>query len=88
MFGWATLPLLDSYSVLSQILSSAREKLGSNNPGGYKNPKVDELVDKVAVWRLDEPRRLKMISEAFKLAKEDVRHHYVASAADGLGRPG
>jgi peptide/nickel transport system substrate-binding protein len=70
MFGWATLPMLDSYSVLSQILSSSREKLGSSNPGGYKNPKVDELVDKVAV-ELDEPKRLKMISEAFKLAKDD-----------------
>jgi peptide/nickel transport system substrate-binding protein len=70
MFGWATLPMLDSYSVLSQILSSSREKLGSNNPGGYKNPKVDELVDKVAV-ELDEPKRLKMISETFRLAKED-----------------
>ena len=69
MFGWATLPMLDSYSVLSQILSSARQNLGGFNPGGYKNPRVDELVDKVAV-ELNEPERLKMISETFKLAKD------------------
>ena len=71
MFGWATLPMMDAYSVLAQILSSPREKLGVFNPGGYKNPKVDELIDKISV-ELDEPKRVKMISEAFKIAKEDV----------------
>jgi peptide/nickel transport system substrate-binding protein len=70
MLGWATLPMMDSYSVLSQILSSSREQLGLYNPGGYVNPRIDELVDKVAV-ELDEEQRLQMISEAFKLAKED-----------------
>ncbi|MBD3305434.1 ABC transporter substrate-binding protein [candidate division KSB3 bacterium] len=71
MLGWATLPMMDSYSVLSQMLSSSREQLGLYNPGGYKNPRVDELVDKIAV-ELDASERQKMISEAFKLAKEDV----------------
>lgn len=70
MLGWATLPMMDSYSVLSQMLSSPREKLGLYNPGAYINPQVDELVDKIGV-ELDESKRLKMISEAFKLAKED-----------------
>jgi peptide/nickel transport system substrate-binding protein len=71
MFGWATEPMLDSYSILAQVLSSPRGKLGIRNPGGYKNPKVDELVDKIAV-ELDEPKRLKLIYEAFKMAKDDV----------------
>jgi peptide/nickel transport system substrate-binding protein len=70
MLGWATLPMMDSYSVLSQMLSSSREQFGLYNPGGYLNPRVDELVDKVAV-ELDEEQRRQMISEAFKLAKED-----------------
>jgi peptide/nickel transport system substrate-binding protein len=70
MFGWATLPILDSFHALSSILASPRGRLGVFNPGGYRNPKVDELVDKIAV-EMDEPRRLKMISEAFKLAQED-----------------
>ena len=69
--GWATLPMMDAYSVLAQILSSPREKLGVFNPGGYKNPKVDELIDKITV-ELDEPKRVKMISEAFKIAKDDI----------------
>jgi peptide/nickel transport system substrate-binding protein len=44
--------------------------MGILNPGGYKNPRVDDLIDKIAV-ELDEARRLKMISEAFKMVKED-----------------
>jgi peptide/nickel transport system substrate-binding protein len=71
MLGWATLPMMDAYSVFAQILSSPREKLGIWNPGGYKNPQVDDLIDKIGV-ELDEPKRVKMISEAFKIAKEDV----------------
>jgi peptide/nickel transport system substrate-binding protein len=70
MFGWATLPILDSFHVLSSILASPHGKLGVFNPGGYKNPKMDELVDKVSV-EMDEQKRLKMISEAFKLAQDD-----------------
>ena len=71
MFGWATEPMLDSYSILAQVLSSPRGKLGIRNPGGYKNVKLDELVDKIAV-ELDEPKRRKLIYEAFKIAKDDV----------------
>ena len=41
------------------------------NPGGYVNPQVDALVDKIGI-ELNESKRLKMISEAFKLAKEDM----------------
>ena len=70
--GYATLPLFDSYGWLSQVLSSPRKNRGNWNPGGYVNPRVDELVDKIAVGQLDEPKRLKMISEAFRLAKDDV----------------
>ncbi|MBC7121432.1 MAG: ABC transporter substrate-binding protein [Candidatus Methanosuratus sp.] len=71
LLGYATLPLFDSYGWLSQVLSSPRKNRGNWNPGGYVNLKVEELVDKISV-ELDEPRRLKMISEAFKLAKDDV----------------
>ena len=70
MIGYATLPLFDSYGWLSQVLSSKRKDRGIWNPGGYSNPRLDELVDKIAVEN-DESKRLRMISEAFKLAKED-----------------
>ena len=71
MLGYATLPLFDSYGWLSQVLFSPRKNRGNWNPGGYVNPQLEELVDKIAV-ELDEPKRLKMISEAFRLAKDDV----------------
>jgi peptide/nickel transport system substrate-binding protein len=71
MLGWASLPMMDSYSVLSQILSSPRGKFGLYNPGGYINSQVDALVDKIGM-ELNEPKRLKMISDAFKLSKENI----------------
>ncbi|MDH3668758.1 MAG: ABC transporter substrate-binding protein [Paracoccaceae bacterium] len=71
MVGWATLPMLDSYSVLSALLHTKSDRMGAWNPGGYSNPKIDELTDKVAV-ELDQAMRTAMMSEALGLAKDDV----------------
>lgn len=71
MVGWATLPMLDSYSVLSALLHSKSDKLGAWNPGGYSNPKIDELTDQVAV-ELDPAKRTAMMTEALGLARDDV----------------
>jgi peptide/nickel transport system substrate-binding protein len=71
MLGWATEPMLDSFSILAQVLSSKRDKYGVRNPGGYGNPRVDELIDKIAV-ELDETKRLKMIYETFAIVREDI----------------
>jgi peptide/nickel transport system substrate-binding protein len=71
MVGWATLPMLDSYSVLSALLHTKGDKMGAWNPGGYSTPKIDELTDMVAV-ELDSAKRTAMMSEALGLAKDDV----------------
>ncbi len=71
MVGWATLPMLDSYSVLSALLHSKEGKMGAWNPGGYSNPRIDELTDQVAV-ELDSEKREEMMTEALRIAKEDV----------------
>jgi peptide/nickel transport system substrate-binding protein len=71
MFGWATEPMLDAYSVLSALLHTPDERMGAWNPGGYSNPKIDELTQKVAV-ELDLEQREAMMTEALRLAKEDV----------------
>jgi len=71
MVGWATLPMLDSYSVLSALLHTKGDRMGAWNPGGYSNPKIDELTDKVAV-ELDQAKRTAMMSEALGMAKDDV----------------
>ena len=71
MVGWATLPMLDSYSVLSALLHTKSDRMGAWNPGGYSNAMIDELTDKVAV-ELDQAKRTAMMSEALGLAKDDV----------------
>ena len=71
MVGWATLPMLDSYSVLSALLHTRGDRMGAWNPGGYSNPKIDELTDMAAV-ELDQTKRTAMMSEALGLAKDNV----------------
>ncbi|MBB3231457.1 ABC transporter substrate-binding protein [Halomonas stenophila] len=71
MTGWATLPMLDSFSLLSQILSSPHDSYGAWNPGSYHNPEVDSLIEKIAVAQ-DEQERLAMISQAFELSQADI----------------
>jgi peptide/nickel transport system substrate-binding protein len=71
MVGWATLPMLDSYSVLSALLHTKNDRMGAWNPGGYSNPRIDELTGKVAV-ELDPAARTAMMTEALAIAKDDV----------------
>lgn len=71
MYGWATLPMLDSYSVLSALLHTPGGVYGAWNPGGYSNPKIDELTEKVAV-ELDQAKRNSMMTEALVIAKDDM----------------
>lgn len=71
MVGWATLPMLDSYSVLSALLHTPGGRMGGWNPGGYSNAKLDELTDAVAT-ELDPAKRTAMMTEALAIAKDDV----------------
>jgi peptide/nickel transport system substrate-binding protein len=71
MLGWATLPMLDGYSVLSAMLHSPDGKLGTWNPGGYANPKIDDITKKVDV-ELDEEKRRQMMIDAFAIARDEV----------------
>ena len=70
MLGWATLPMLDTYSVLSAMLHTRGDRMGAWNPGGYSNPEIDRLTQAVAV-ELDQDKRTAMMTEALKIAKED-----------------
>ncbi len=45
--------------------------MGAWNPGGYSNPEIDALAEKVAV-ELDSEKRTAMMTEALAIAKEDV----------------
>ena len=71
MLGWATLPPMDGYSVLSAILATKQGGFGGNNPNGLSDPRLDTL-NKSASTELDEPKRRAMLSEALKIAHDDA----------------
>jgi peptide/nickel transport system substrate-binding protein len=71
MLGWATLPMLDGFSVLSAMLHTPDKAMGTWNPGHYSNAEVDKLTDAVDV-EMDEAKRRDMMGQAFALAEDDV----------------
>tara|TARA_R110002020_G_scaffold34066_26_gene103759 strand:+ start:29526 stop:31073 length:1548 start_codon:yes stop_codon:yes gene_type:complete len=71
MLGWATLPMLDGFSVLSAMLATPGGEYGTFTPKGYSNAKVDELTKAVAV-EIDEEKRQALMQEALMLAKSDI----------------
>jgi len=71
MVGWATLPMLDTYSVLSALLHTPGDRMGAWNPAGYSNPEIDNLTTKIAT-ELDPEKRTAMMTEALEIARDDV----------------
>ncbi|WIY25825.1 ABC transporter substrate-binding protein [Parasedimentitalea psychrophila] len=71
MLGWATLPMLDGFSVLSAMLHTPEGQYGTWNPGGYSNPEVDRLTTAVAV-ELDADKRVEMTIAALKIADDEL----------------
>jgi len=72
LLGW-TPGSFDSWNVLGNITHcrDASGKGGQFNYGGYCNPKVDELADKILV-ESDTAKRDAMILEAFKIVHEEA----------------
>lgn len=70
MIGWANSPQLDAYVMLNSVLHTKGGKSGAWNPGGYSNPRLDELATKVSS-ELDMAKRQEMISEAFTIHRQD-----------------
>ena len=71
MLGWATLPPMDSFSVLSAIFATKSGTFGGNNPNGLSIPKLDELA-KAAGVELNEDKRRAMLTEALKIAHDQA----------------
>ncbi|MGL4495980.1 MAG: ABC transporter substrate-binding protein [Beijerinckiaceae bacterium] len=73
MLGWATLPPMDGYSVLSAIFASRKPgtAFGGNNPNGLSDPRFDDLAAKAGV-ELDEPKRRAMLTESFRIARDEM----------------
>jgi len=72
LLGW-TPGSFDSWNVLGNITHcrDASGKGGQFNYGGYCNPKVDALADKILV-ESDTAKRDAMILEAFKIVHEEA----------------
>lgn len=69
--GWATLPMLDTYSILVQMLRTKEDNSGVFNWGGWSYPELDKLTDAAAV-ELDRDTRLQMETDALKIAKDEI----------------
>jgi peptide/nickel transport system substrate-binding protein len=73
MLGWATLPPMDTYSVLSAIFATrkAGTPLGGNNPNGLADPRFDDLAQKAGV-ELDEAKRRALLTDSLKIARDEA----------------
>ncbi len=69
--GWATLPMLDAYSPLIQILHSKEGNSGVFNWGDWSYPELDALVQQ-AGQELDTEKRLALETAALKIAKDEI----------------
>ncbi|MCB2100139.1 MAG: ABC transporter substrate-binding protein, partial [Rhodobacterales bacterium] len=74
LLGW-TPGSFDSHNPLVHLLGCYTETSGKGkfNLGGYCNPNVDALTDKIAV-ETDQAKRNAMITEAFKMTVDDVAY--------------
>ena len=73
MLGW-TPATLDSHNALFALMATPGEGgQGQFNLGVYSNPRVDELVTRIASEN-DAVKRNAMIAEAFKIHAEDIGH--------------
>jgi peptide/nickel transport system substrate-binding protein len=71
MLGWANEPMIDSFSILIQVVHSKTGNAGVFNWGGWSLPEVDALID-AAGRELDRDKRLGFQAEALTKIKEDV----------------
>ena len=69
--GWATLPMLDAYSPLIQILHTKEGNSGVFNWGDWSYPELDALVQQ-AGQELDTAKRLELETQALKIAKDEI----------------
>ena len=70
MLGW-TPATYDAHNALYSLLGTRNGSRGELNDGGYSNPKLDALIDKIGT-ETDQARRNAMIDESIKIVQDDV----------------
>lgn len=71
LIGWANEPMLDSYSILLQMIKTKTDKAGVFNWGGWTYPEIDKLIEQAST-EMDRPKRLELQTKALQMAKDDI----------------
>jgi peptide/nickel transport system substrate-binding protein len=70
MLGW-TPATYDAHNVLYTLLGTRNGKRGEVNDGGYSNPALDDLIDKIGI-ETDQAKRTAMIQQSIGILQKDV----------------
>jgi peptide/nickel transport system substrate-binding protein len=70
MLGW-TPATYDAHNVLYTLLGTRNGKRGEVNVGGYSNPVLDDLIDRIGV-ETDQAKRFAMIGQSIEILQKDV----------------
>ena len=71
ILGWANEPMIDSYSILIQVVHSKADNAGVFNWGGWSNAEIDGLIQQ-AGKELDRDARLAFQAKALTIAKDET----------------
>jgi peptide/nickel transport system substrate-binding protein len=73
LLGW-TPNTYDAHNVLYNLAGSRGDgRRGVFNNGGYSNPKLDELIDRIAI-ETDQEKRNALIAEGLQIVKDDIAY--------------
>jgi peptide/nickel transport system substrate-binding protein len=70
LLGW-TPATYDAHNVLYTLLSTRNGKRGEVNDGGYSNPTLDELTEKIGI-ETDQAKRDDMIHQSIEILQREV----------------
>jgi peptide/nickel transport system substrate-binding protein len=70
LLGW-TPATYDAHNALYTLLGTRNGKRGEVNDGGYSNPALDALIDKIGV-ETDQAKRMAMINQSIEIIQKDV----------------
>jgi len=71
LIGWANEPMLDSYSILLQMIQTKSDNAGVFNWGGWSYPQIDKLIVQAST-EMDRAKRLELQTKALEIAKDEI----------------
>jgi peptide/nickel transport system substrate-binding protein len=70
LLGW-TPATYDAHNPLYTLLGTRNGKRGEVNSGGYSNPALDDLIDKIGI-ETDAAKRMALISQSIEILQKDI----------------